>query len=908
MDLDRFLELTESSDNEVAESAIFALKDYRLDPQEKDRVLGRLRELSKNESLRKPALAMLNIIKNRLDYGEHPLLSLGEENLALLSLGEHGQIPRHTAANFTERIIKAMEGVEWVKRLVSVLVIEAQGVHMPEYMKDRIVVTLLSIAIVDEGLRPHALHSLRSLKYLISLDLREKIVDELKKRGIEDPLIKDLEDVTTDDITMNNLRKFLNDELEENELMRIWFIPLHIREEVFKKVLESDVDPLIKVKFLDKFFDDVPLELSKLFAETVLELSHNKDQDVSNPSICMLGKYSNNIPTKLRKDVINRMLDDGIYAVEALENLRQIIYMEGMGDIVISKLLDVTPRGEKRGVIKALIIAMRELFGIVNHDNKRKIVNRLLMLATYPNDEMRNISFSALAHLGNNIPSDLRRGVVEKLLEIETQQAYECLDDLAGIIPRDMMDGIINKFLEKGDEKTLVDLADLLVKFKMEIDEKTFDFVLKSKTVRGIGVLNRLAENERIPDDRIEDSVKMLLDLAGVRDIEVRKNAMSALGNLAKVMPPDMEDKYVTQVMDSDNYEAMTYALSKFNLNTLPKKTKVKCAKKIMELLGKKGDIKNTAISVLVNFNVPKEYKKDMLEVLIREEPSPNLIKAISKLRTPEFDDEIFSLLVRSIEKSSSAEVQLIAMRVISGFIPQRESEALEKILLKLSWSRNKDISREALSLLSRFKDTDEVKERIIHDASEASKIAFEMGIISYDDIGEEINRLIKLAKHEDFEKRMEVSKIKNFPVSDDLKDIVKKTLLDLCKDKELCVRRSSAIAFKEIGFRLHKEIIEDSEGLERVNLLECSSEIKKNNKEMIEELLNMTEGEDITTRCAAINALDNIHSVLHDMREEVKDRIIKLSKDKNPLVRSAALSSLGDFRGDDVAEALLSV
>ncbi|ODS41468.1 MAG: hypothetical protein A7315_15140 [Candidatus Altiarchaeales archaeon WOR_SM1_79] len=154
----------------------------------------------------------------------------------------------------------------------------------------------------------------------------------------------------------------------------------------------------------------------------------------------------------------------------------------------------------------------------------------------------------------------------------------------------------------------------------------------------------------------------------------------------------------------------------------------------------------------------------------------------------------------------------------------------------------------------------------------------------------------------------MEVSKIKNFPVSDDLKDIVKKTLLDLCKDKELCVRRSSAIAFKEIGFRLHKEIIEDSEGLERVNLLECSSEIKKNNKEMIEELLNMTEGEDITTRCAAINALDNIHSVLHDMREEVKDRIIKLSKDKNPLVRSAALSSLGDFRGDDVAEALLSV
>ncbi|ODS41469.1 MAG: hypothetical protein A7315_15145 [Candidatus Altiarchaeales archaeon WOR_SM1_79] len=597
-----------------------------------------------------------------------------------------------------------MEGVEWVKRLVSVLVIEAQGVHMPEYMKDRIVVTLLSIAIVDEGLRPHALHSLRSLKYLISLDLREKIVDELKKRGIEDPLIKDLEDVTTDDITMNNLRKFLNDELEENELMRIWFIPLHIREEVFKKVLESDVDPLIKVKFLDKFFDDVPLELSKLFAETVLELSHNKDQDVSNPSICMLGKYSNNIPTKLRKDVINRMLDDGIYAVEALENLRQIIYMEGMGDIVISKLLDVTPRGEKRGVIKALIIAMRELFGIVNHDNKRKIVNRLLMLATYPNDEMRNISFSALAHLGNNIPSDLRRGVVEKLLEIETQQAYECLDDLAGIIPRDMMDGIINKFLEKGDEKTLVDLADLLVKFKMEIDEKTFDFVLKSKTVRGIGVLNRLAENERIPDDRIEDSVKMLLDLAGVRDIEVRKNAMSALGNLAKVMPPDMEDKYVTQVMDSDNYEAMTYALSKFNLNTLPKKTKVKCAKKIMELLGKKGDIKNTAISVLVNFNVPKEYKKDMLEVLIREEPSPNLIKAISKLRTPEFDDEIFSLLVRSIEKSSSAEVQLIAMRVISGFIPQRESEALEKILLKLSWSRNKDISREALSLLSRKK------------------------------------------------------------------------------------------------------------------------------------------------------------------------------------------------------------
>ena len=72
-----------------------------------------------------------------------------------------------------------------------------------------------------------------------------------------------------------------------------------------------------------------------------------------------------------------------------------------------------------------------------------------------------------------------------------------------------------------------------------------------------------------------------------------------------------------------------------------------------------------------------------------------------------------------------------------------------------MSRNKNRYVSREALSLLSHFKDIGEVKERIIKDASEASKTAVEMDMLSYNDIDKEINRLMNLANHENFEKRM---------------------------------------------------------------------------------------------------------------------------------------------------------
>ena len=93
------------------------------------------------------------------------------------------------------------------------------------------------------------------------------------------------------------------------------------------------------------------------------------------------------------------------------------------------------------------------------------------------------------------------------------------------------------------------------------------------------------------------------------------------------------------------------------------------------------------SISVLANFNIPEEYKKDALRRLVEERPSVALIKAINNLKIPEFDDGIFDLLVRSI-KSGSLEVKLMAMREISSFIPERGSDDLESIFLKLSGDR----------------------------------------------------------------------------------------------------------------------------------------------------------------------------------------------------------------------------
>jgi len=578
---------------------------------------------------------------------------------------------------------------------------------------------------------------------------------------------------------------------------------------------------------------------------------------------------TSNIPILIRREILNSLLSESSYKHM---NPKTVL-------AVIDKFKEQAASGQFRAVVTKILIE-------------------------YAGDKNLNIKSSAINLLGefrNNIPFEMRRDVVNAILEyMELSKNYAVLEFLHGIVPAEMQSVVIDKVISITSKKNV----EILSKFKDEIPpNRRKEFVEKLLEVEAFDVLEQCINN--IPVDMRQKVISKLIENQSTESYE-------SLQVLRSIIPGDMKqmvlDKFINGV-NSKNTEIRDAAI--INAAKLRDYASIEFIDVFLTKILKIEEISTVKAIEELNIRIPLARRKDCINFILKfmENKNPNIkiystlaLGNVAAIVPSEMREECILALLKL--DSKEAVFSLNKFKIIPENI---KKSFVDFLLNKISKERDEKVKVAAIGSVGQIK---EYREEIIKKLLTLERdtplviitaISALTVLVTPETKKDVVDFILTTGKRRDQNIRIACCNALSILRPMEREKEVKDFLLSLFSDTIKVV--NSAINAIRVFPKYQKD--EDIKAslltLKEENVkfaLEANLIKKENIREKLFEAIDLADDRDFMKRSSAIQNIKKFH--LKEFRNVIFEKLMELCGDPEYCVRHSSVQALKELGFED--------